>query len=289
MGCSNYTLCAALRNQSGLTSYFSAGEGAVAPNSTHATAFVSQGLVYSPSQAQQFVADVFGNSSDYMKVISEPDGFNQTIHDALVNATHALGKVCMTHAQDYGSYEVAILSKTNGIQHVPFDIPLTKEMAQRIKRQGQHVTPTLNIGKIVAGNATLESVLAGGQGLSYEAGVTSVQRLMRAGVPILAGTDATDVANNFIGHDQVGVTLHRELRYLTETGMSEVDVLRAATVMPSIWHNLIGRGSIREGYRADLLLLKPGSDPLRNISKTMDIARVWNGGIEYVPVYSGVV
>lgn len=289
MGCSNYTLCAALRNQSGLTSYFSAGEGAVAPNSTHATAFVSQGLVYSPSQAQQFVADVFGNSSDYMKVISEPDGFNQTIHDALVNATHALGKVCMTHAQDYGSYEVAILSKTNGIQHVPFDIPLTKEMAQRIKRQGQHVTPTLNIGKIVAGNATLESVLAGGQGLSYEARVTSVQRLMRAGVPILAGTDATDVANNFIGHDQVGVTLHRELRYLTEAGMSEVDVLRAATVMPSIWHNLIGRGSIREGYRADLLLLKPGSDPLRNISKTMDIARVWNGGVEYVPVYSGVV
>jgi imidazolonepropionase-like amidohydrolase len=81
----------------------------------------------------------------------------------------------------------------------------------------------------------------------------------------------------------MGITLHRELQYLTEAGMSEVDALRAATVVPSVWHNLVARGSIREGYRADLLLLKPGSDPLRNISMTMDIARVWNGGIEYVP------
>jgi imidazolonepropionase-like amidohydrolase len=65
--------------------------------------------------------------------------------------------------------------------------------------------------------------------------------------------------------------------------MSSVDVLRAATVLPSIKHNLKGRGSIKEGYRADLLLLKPGSNPLRNISATMDIARVWVGGFEHVP------
>jgi hypothetical protein len=184
MGCSDYTLCSALRDQIGLTSFFTAGEGAVAPNSTHATAFGSTGLVYSPSQAPEFVANVFGNGSNYMKLIAEPNGFSQAIHDALVNATHALGKVSMTHAQDYNSYEVAIRSRTNGIQHVPFDSPLTEEMAQRIKRQVQFVTPTLNIGKIVAGNMTLESILSSGVALKYEAGVTSVQRLIRAGVPI---------------------------------------------------------------------------------------------------------
>jgi imidazolonepropionase-like amidohydrolase len=283
MGCSNYTLCSALRDQIGLTSFFSAGEGAVAPNSTHATVFGSQGFVYSPSQAPEFVADVFGNGSDFMKIISEPNGFNQATHDALVSATHALGKVSMTHAQDYGSYEVAIRSRTNGLQHVPFDISLTEEMAQRIKRQVQYVTPTLNIGKIVTSNSTLESIISSGVSLTYEAGVISVQRLMRAGVPILAGTDARDATDSFLENDSVGRTLHQELQYLTAAGMSEVDVLRAATVVPSLWHNLIGRGSIREGYRADLLLLRPGSNPLRNISKTLDIARVWNGGIEYVP------
>jgi imidazolonepropionase-like amidohydrolase len=147
-------------------------------------------------------------------------------------------------------------------------------MAQRIKRQGQYVTPTLNIGKIVAANFTIKSIVSPGVNLTYETGAASVQLLMRAGVPILAGTDATDAINSFLEGDSIGISLHRELEYLTEAGMSEVDALRAATVVPSLWHNLMKRGSIREGYRADLLLLKPGSDPLRNISKTMDIARV---------------
>jgi imidazolonepropionase-like amidohydrolase len=283
MGCSNYTLCSALRNQVGLTSFFTAGVGAVAPNSTHATVFASKGFVHSQSQAPEFVANVFGNGSEYMKLISEPNGFDQAIHDALVNATHALGKVSMTHAQDYGSYEVAIRSRTDGLQHVPFDIPLTEEMVQRIKRQGQFVTPTLNIGKIVSANSTIESIVSPGVNLTYGAGVTSVQRMMRARVPILAGTDAIDIIGSFLEGDSMGITLHQELKYLTEAGMSEVDALRAATVVPSVWHNLAGRGSIREGYRADLLLLKPGSNPLQNISQTMNIARVWNGGIEYAP------
>lgn len=283
MGCSNYTLCAALRGQIGLTSFITAGEGAVAPNSTHATVFDAQGLVHSSSQAPEFVGNVSGNGSDFMKLISEPNGFDQATHDALVHATHALGKVAMTHAQDFGSYEVAIRSKTDGLQHVPFDMPLTEAMARRIKRQGQHVTPTLNIGRIVAGNQTLESFLSPEMNLTYKAGVLSVQNLMHLGVPILAGTDASDVTGSFIDDDGVGITLHRELQYLHKAGMSEVDVLRAATVVPSFWHNLTRRGSIKEGFRADLLLLRPGSDPLRNISATLDIARVWNGGVEYVP------
>jgi imidazolonepropionase-like amidohydrolase len=282
MGCSNYTLCAALREQIGLTSFFTAGEGAVAPNSTHARVFGATGFVQSPSQAPEFVANVFRNGSDYIKLIAESDGFNQATHDALVKATHALGKVAMTHCQDYASYEVAIRSKTDGIQHVPFDIPISKHMVQRIKRQGQYVTPTLNIGKITTQNKTIESIVSPGIPLTYKAGVISVQRLLRAGVTLLAGTDANDQAEGFLKGDLVGVTLHKELKYLTEAGMSRVDVLRAATVMPSIMHNLTGRGSIEEGYRADLLLLKPGSNPLRNISATLDIARVWIRGIEHV-------
>jgi imidazolonepropionase-like amidohydrolase len=283
MGCSNYTLCAALREQVGLTSFFTAGEGAVAPNSTHERVFGGTGFVHSPSQAPDFVANVFGNGSEYIKLIAESDGFDQATHDALVQATHTLGKVSMTHAQDYASYEVAIRSKTNGIQHVPFDIPISKHMIQRIKRQGQYVTPTLNIGKIATQNKTIESIVSPGIDLTYEAGVISVQRLMRAGVTLLAGTDANDQAESFLKGDTVGITLHEELQNLNEAGMSSVDVLRAATVLPSIKHNLKGRGSIKEGYRADLLLLKPDSNPLRNISATMDIARVWVGGFEHVP------
>ncbi|KAK3616752.1 hypothetical protein LTR56_025744 [Elasticomyces elasticus] len=281
MGCDNYTLCAALREQPGLTSVFNAGQAAVKPNSTHATVFGAHGYVTSPSQAEEFVAAVFGNGSDYMKLISESNGFGQDIHDALVNATHAQGGVSMTHAQDHAGYEVAVASRTDGLQHVPYDIPLTQEMAYRIRRQRQFVTPTLNIARITVSNRTVEAIISPDANLTLEAGITSLQRLLYAGVPILAGTDANDLADSFLPGDVVGKTLHEELQLLTAAGMSEVDVLRAATVVPSYWHNLTRRGSIEEGYRADLLLLKPGADPLRNISQTLDIARVWVGGIEH--------
>ncbi|TKA79335.1 hypothetical protein B0A55_03451 [Friedmanniomyces simplex] len=274
MGCDNYTLCSALHDQPGLTTLFNAGQAAAAPNSTHATVFGAHGYVNSTSQAPEFVANVFRNGSDYMKLISEPNGFSQAIHDALVNATHALGRVAMTHAQDYGSYEVAIRSQTDGLQHVPFDIPLTQEMARRIRRQVQYVTPTLNIAKLVTANRTIESIISPGVSLTYEAGIISVQRLLCAGVPILAGTDANDLADTFLHGDLIGITLYKKLQLLTAAGMSEVDVIRSATVIPSIWHNLTRRGSIEEGYRAELLLLKPGSDPLQSISQTMDIARI---------------
>ncbi|KAL6884412.1 hydrolase [Trichoderma evansii] len=243
MGCDNHT----------------AGESAVTLNNIHATVFGAKGLVHSPSQVQEFVADVFRNGSDYMKLVAELNGFNQATQNAIVDVTHALGKVSMTRAQDYASYEVAIVSKINGIQHVPFDIPLTEEMAESIKRQAQYVTPRLNIGKIVTKNLTIESIVSSGVNLTYEAGVISVQRLLRA-------------AGNFLEGDLIGITLHRELQYLTEA------------VVSSILHNLTGRGSIKEGYRADKILLNPGSNPLKKISKTMDIARVWTGGFERVPI-----
>ncbi|KAK5745027.1 hypothetical protein LTR17_001778 [Elasticomyces elasticus] len=179
MGCDNYTLCAAFREQPGLTSVFSAGQAAVKPNSTHATVFGAHGYVTSPSQAGAFVDAVFGNGSDYvqafpndsqMKLISESNGFGQDIHDALVNATHAQGRVSMTHAQDHNSYLVAVASRTDGLQHVPYDIPLTQEMAHRIRWQGQFVTPTLNIAKITVSNSTVEATISPDANLTYEAG-----------------------------------------------------------------------------------------------------------------------
>lgn len=71
MGCTNYTLCAALRHQIRLTSFITDGEAAVAPNSTHAKVFRAKGIVN-----LQFLANVFGNGSNFMKIISEPDSFN---------------------------------------------------------------------------------------------------------------------------------------------------------------------------------------------------------------------
>jgi imidazolonepropionase-like amidohydrolase len=282
MNCQNYTLCNYLRNQVGLTSLFTAGIAAVAPNSTHAKLFSVPGnpQISSPSQAPQFVDNVFRNGSDYMKLVSESSGFDQATHNTLVNATHALGKQAMTHAADLASYQVAITSKTNGLQHIPFDSPLTEGMAAQMKAHNQFVTPTLNIGKVVSANMTLKALLSGsGTNVSYGTGVTGVRVCKQAGVSILAGTDAISTIRGV--NDPLGLTLHLELENLVEAGLSNAEALRSATMVPARWHNLMDRGAIRQGMRADLLLLKPGSNPLVNISKTLDISRVWNGGVEF--------
>lgn len=101
MNCVNYLLCNILRNQPGLTSAFYASIPAVAPGSNHERLLhlPDSLLVNSSSQAPELVSWAFGvgNNSDYYKTISEPNGVDQEIQNALVEATHQRGKKVMTH------------------------------------------------------------------------------------------------------------------------------------------------------------------------------------------------
>jgi imidazolonepropionase-like amidohydrolase len=79
-----------------------------------------------------------------------------------------------------------------------------------------------------------------------------VGRMHRAGVPIVAGTDGS------------GLELVRELELYVESGFSNVDALRAATIVPAI---LVGAethsGKIAIGWDADVVLVD--GDPSKKI------------------------
>lgn len=95
---------------------------------------------------------------------------------------------------------------------------------------------------------------------------------------LLADTDAVGAIASV--NYPCGISLHHELQYFVEyAGMSPAEALRAATNVPAWRHRLYDRGVIEPGKRADLMLLD--SDPLANISNTLDIEKVWVGGIEY--------
>ena len=85
--------------------------------------------------------------------------------------------------------------------------------------------------------------------------------LHRAGVPLMAGTDA-------MGGPLVapGSSLHRELELLTESGLSPYEAMRAATVVPATF---LGKekefGTIATGKRADLLLID--GNPLEDVTR----------------------
>jgi imidazolonepropionase-like amidohydrolase len=95
--------------------------------------------------------------------------------------------------------------------------------------------------------------------------------MFRAGIPLLAGTDAM---NPFCFP---GFSLHDELALLVESGLTPLAALQSATLRPA---EFLGRteelGSVAPGKLADLVLL--GADPLAGIHNTTQIQAVWFHG-----------
>jgi imidazolonepropionase-like amidohydrolase len=85
-------------------------------------------------------------------------------------------------------------------------------------------------------------------------------------VAILPGTDVG------VPFQVPGFSLHDELSLLVKAGLSEMEVLQAATRNPARAFNVTDQGTIETGMRADLLLLD--ANPLENIGNTRKIRMV---------------
>jgi imidazolonepropionase-like amidohydrolase len=85
-----------------------------------------------------------------------------------------------------------------------------------------------------------------------------VKKLHEAGVPIVCGTDGG------IGVTLPGFSIHKELAFYKEAGLSNYEVLKTATVNASQTHTMMNQlGTIEEGKAANLLLVD--ENPLTNL------------------------
>ncbi|KAJ4857992.1 amidohydrolase family domain-containing protein [Trichoderma breve] len=277
MGCSPEPACNTLRNQTGLTDFYSAGEIATSPNSTHATPPTGPpDLISNANQAQEWVNQRIGNGSDFIKLIAEANGMTQAEHNAIVYQAHQAGKQSTTHASDIASYKQAVISKTDIIQHSVSDLLLPVDLVKQIIANNQTVTPTLTVARVVNANPLFNP---SGNG-SFHNATLNASIMHKAGIPILVGTDS-NLLNAGI-NVAYGSSVHDELENLVSAGMTPAEVLRSATVLPARQFGLNDRGIIAPGFRADLLLIQ--GNPLQNISTTRNILRVWNAGLEYTLV-----
>jgi Amidohydrolase family len=108
-----------------------------------------------------------------------------------------------------------------------------------------------------------------------EAGVEFMRRMVRAfvaaGVRVFAGTDSG------VAGVAPGYSLHQELLALSRAGLTNAQILEAATVQPMRWLGVAGdRGTVEVGKRANLLLLS--ADPLAKIDNTRAISAVVHDG-----------
>lgn len=98
-----------------------------------------------------------------------------------------------------------------------------------------------------------------------------VTAMIRARVPLLAGTDAMD------GYVLPGASLHEELELFVQSGMTPLAALQSATRdAANFFGKLNSLGTIERGKIADLVLLD--ADPLQSIANTRRIHAVVLGG-----------
>lgn len=106
---------------------------------------------------------------------------------------------------------------------------------------------------------------------SFAKMVDFVGRMYRAGVPIVAGTD-----------DIPGFTMHSELAYYVQAGLTPAQALQVATRNNARHSGVLDdRGVIAPGRRADLVLVD--GDPTTDISAIRRIATVIKGDTVYYP------
>lgn len=73
------------------------------------------------------------------------------------------------------------------------------------------------------------------------------------------------------------LSLHQELALLVnECAFSLIEALRTATSLPEKRYQFVHRVMIREGMRADLVLMD--GDPTADTQRTLDLRGVWVAG-----------
>lgn len=254
-----------------------------------------------PEQAERFVAERRAEGSDYLKVILEDGSAYSTLTfpslttptvAALVDAAHGHEMLVIAHVSTQILAREAVTAGVDALAHTWVDAPPSPDVVAAVAEARMFVVPTLTVFELAEAHRLYDDprVIADlapdlrawfGQPLPpyvrpshhVENGVQVVRALHEAGVQILAGTDAPNPGI------APGVSLHRELQLLVASGLSPVEALAAATVLPAQCFGLNDRGRIAPEMRADLLLVE--GDPTTNIEATLDIADVWMQGARF--------
>jgi imidazolonepropionase-like amidohydrolase len=263
-----------------------------------------------PDELPEFIAQRVREGSDFIKLLAEegtvlnapglPE-LCEAVFAAAVRETHGHGKLAVAHALTYDATVEMLRVGVDGLTHLFLDRAPTDEIVDAIAQAGVFVIPCLVLNRSITGTTgedlaadprvssrmseewlrALRSSFSTYPEGDFDSSMQAVSALHRAGVPILAGTDAALAEARHGGLAQ-GASLHHELQLLVEAGLSTVEALRAATSRPAQIFGLEDRGLIRPAARADLLLVE--GDPTGNIADTLGARAVWRRGAMSTPL-----
>ncbi|GGM94541.1 hypothetical protein GCM10011609_35030 [Lentzea pudingi] len=234
----------------------------------------ASGLVEGPEAAEEWVAKRVVEGVDYVKIVIDLPGFDQSTVDALATAARRRGLRTIAHVSSLSAVRMAQVAGVSVLAHAPLDRAVEEVDVARAAFEKRVIIPTLTMMEAISDRL----VHAARSRPSYEAARASVAALHRAGVPVLAGTGANK-ATGVPAWPPFGESLHHELELLVDAGLSTVSALHAATALPAVHFGLNDRGTITPGARVDLLLV--AGDPVADIKATRLVERVWCAGVEH--------
>jgi imidazolonepropionase-like amidohydrolase len=280
--------------------------GATAPGGHPTIAFPPFPYVTGPDDAKQFVADRIAEGADHLKLIYD-DGSGAMLNiptldsdtvRALSDEAHAHGLKVVAHVSTAAGAVMVAACGIDVLAHAPSDLMSASDV-EAIVSAGVAVIATLDIVDGFNGRSGRLPLLDEAELMERmpsrwrrvldrqsrrwmppqppdgAAARANTLALLRAGVPVLAGTDAPNPGLVF------GASLHRELGHLVGAGLTPAEAIAAATSTPAEVFGLADRGRLVIGARADLVLVD--GDPLADIAATQRVRRTWLAGEVVAP------
>ncbi|KAF7525621.1 hypothetical protein G7054_g11013 [Neopestalotiopsis clavispora] len=271
--------------------------------------------LHAPKDAEPFVKEqVEQNGASYIKMFHEVGDTvgmdlplpSLDLQKAVVDAAHQHGVVAVGHALSHQGTMALLRAGVDGLTHIFCDEPPSDEYIALIKKTGAHCNPTLGLvaSQTDEGREQFERFsedlaaerlltikptyrphgLAASQKpkASIEHALTNTRALYQAGVPILAGTDASGTGVGL----PYGLGLHMELYALVHhAGLSVADALKSATSAPADRFKFHDRGKIEKGRKADLVLIRTNVNEFLEDreNRLMPIAAVFKNGTVAAP------
>eukprot|EP00873_Tetraselmis_striata_P001493 jgi/Tetstr1/421757/TSEL_012661.t1 len=205
------------------------------------------------------------------------DQFSHGEIAAMVQEAARARRIVAAHAHSRGGIQAAIDAGVFSIEH---GSSMSEDQASQIKEKGLIYVPTCTVTQVFNATERPPNI----PDVSWRKGKSllgdhhkAVQRAIKAGVTIVAGTDSPH------GCAQVG----SEVATLKEFyGMEPLAAIETATGNAPLCLGRLGlaprSGQLKAGYEADVIALS--GNPLVNISVIADasmVTHVWKGGVLY--------
>jgi len=261
-----------LGETSNYSNYFSSGIGADMPNGvfklyTHHT---NQYAPLTKKDVESFISDRIKNKADYIKILYDsrlPEKFSDSIFDKLINEVHKNKLLAITHSELLRDACYEFRHGADIIGHGWVDSLITNNEIEKWKQREFYIIPTLFLHTKVKKELNLKSYA-----LTEEQIIGEIGKLHKAGITIVAGTDAPADNLNFT------TDFYKELQLYVRAGMQPIDALKTATINAAKAFKLSDIGIIKENISADFVLVN--GDILNNINEIKKIETVWKKGIK---------